>query len=361
MSAGIHDLLGSVGTALGAEGFPSTIGLPAARGYVVLVVDGMGDILLRDHAELAPWLSGLASVEGVESAIPSTTSVSLTSLGTGLRPGVHGMAGYSCRVPGTRQVLNTLSWNADVDPREWQPHRAMPARLRDDGIAVSVVNESRFADSGLTLCSQRDVPFIGVDRPWERLEAVVEASQGPQRTFVYAYEGRLDHTGHGKGVDSPEWREILTTIDREIAELRAELPDDVVLVVTADHGMIDLPAENRFDVEEHPELLDAVQLFAGEARFRHLYTSTGAESEVAARWRDRLGDRAVVLEREVAAERWFGPLDPAVRGRFGDVVVASLGDFAVFSSRHFKVELSLRGFHGSITPAETRVPVLVAD
>ncbi len=361
MSAGIHELLGSVGTALGAEGLPNAIELPPARGYVVLVVDGMGESLLREHERLAPWLNGLASVDGVESAIPSTTSVSLTSLGTGLRPGVHGMAGYSCRVPGTRQILNTLSWNADVDPREWQPHRAMPARLRDDGIAVTVVNESRFADSGLTLCSQRDVPFIGVDRPWERLEAVVEASQGPHRTFVYAYEGRLDHTGHGKGVDSPEWRDMLTTIDGEIAELRSELPSDVVLLVTADHGMIDLPADGRFDVEDHPELLEGVQLLAGEARFRHLYTSTGAEAEVARRWRDRLGDRAIVLEREEAAERWFGPLDPAVRGRFGDVVVASLGDFAVFSSRHFRIELGLRGFHGSITPAETRIPVLLSN
>ncbi|OUZ08361.1 hypothetical protein BHE97_14210 [Aeromicrobium sp. PE09-221] len=361
MSAGIHDLLGSVGTALGAEGFPTTIGLPPARGYVVLVVDGMGEIPLRDHAELAPWLSRLPSVEGVSSSIPSTTSVSLTSLGTGLRPGVHGMAGYSCRVPGTRQVLNTLSWNAEVDPLLWQPHRTVPARLQDDGVAVTVVNESRFADSGLTMCSQRGVPFVGADRPWERLEAILEASQGPRRTLVYAYEGRLDHAGHGHGVDSREWRDLLTTIDREAAELRDALPADVTLVVTADHGMIDLPTEDRFDVEEHPELLDGVQLFAGEARFRHLYTSTGVESEVAARWADRLGERAVVLEREAAAERWFGPLDPAVRGRFGDVVVASLGDFAVFSTRHFRVELGLRGFHGSITPAETRIPVLVAN
>lgn len=60
------------------------------------------------------------------------------------------------------------------------------------------------------------------------------------------------------------------------------------------------------------------------------------------------------------AEEWFGPLDPAVRGRFGDVVVASLDDFAVFASDAFSIELLLRGFHGSITPRERRIPVLAA-
>lgn len=357
--AGIWDVFGSVGVALGAEALEAPLDLPPARGYVVVVVDGMGELLLREHAGLAPWLSALQSIDGVVSTVPSTTSVSLTSLGTGLRPGLHGMPGYTCRIPGTTTVLNTLSWKSDVDPEQWQPHRTVLARLADTGMRATVVNDRRFADSGLTRSSQRGVPFLGVDSVWERLDAVVEASQGPQRTVVYAYESRLDHTGHGHGVNSSSWREMLQTVDRELAQLRLALPDDVTLLVTADHGMVDIGAEQRFDVDAEPELRDDVTVLAGEARFRHLYTRTGAESEVAERWRERLGERAVVRLRDEAAE-WFGPFDPAVRARFGDVLVAALDDFAIFSSRDFPVELKLRGFHGSITEAEMQIPVLIA-
>ncbi|MBC7631451.1 MAG: alkaline phosphatase family protein, partial [Flavobacterium sp.] len=69
--------------------------------------------------------------------------------------------------------------------------------------------------------------------------------------------------------------------------------------------------------------------------------------------------RAVVRTQE-GLEDWFGPIVPDVRQRIGDVVVASLGDFGVFSSREFPVELKMTGFHGSVTDAEMRIPVLMA-
>ena len=72
-----------------------------------------------------------------------------------------------------------------------------------------------------------------------------------------------------------------------------------------------------------------------------------------------MGDRAIVERRENLAD-WFGPIAADVRGRFGDVIVASLGDFAVFSSLDFPQEFQLRGFHGSVTEAELAIPLLVS-
>lgn len=357
--AGIHEVMTSVGGALGAGGFTDVLGLPGAKRFVVMVVDGLGLDLLREHAELAPFLSSCPNLDGVLAGIPSTTSVSLTSLGTGLRPGRHGMAGYTCRIPGTSRFLNTLQWDDRVDPVEWQPHPTVLQRLAGEQIAVTVVNDARFELSGLTQVSQRGVPFVGVRHAWDRLAAVVEAVERSDRALVYAYESSVDHTGHGSGVDSEEWRKALVQVDRDVADLRAALPPDVVLLVTADHGMVDVPVGDRFDLVDHPELRDDVVLVAGEARFRHVHTRSGAEATVAARWREVLGDRVEVRLRDDAQE-WFGPIDPAVRGRFGDIVVAALDDFAVFASDAFAVELLLRGFHGSITGRERRIPVLVA-
>ncbi len=357
--ATIDQVMPSVAAALGATGFTNTLGLPEAPRYVVFIVDGLGLDLLREHADAAPFLSSLKNVEDVVCGVPSTTSTSLTSLGTGLQAGMHGMVGYTSRVPGSGQRLNSLKWDQPVDPLIWQPHRTVLERVQDAGIAASSVNDAKFADSGLTLCSQRGVPFHGIDSIWERLDVVIEVVESAPRAMTYAYESRLDHTGHAKGCQSEDWRTMLTTIDAELADLREELPRDTVLLVTADHGMIDLPPNDRFDIDSSPTLLDDVTLLAGEARFRHVYTRSGAAPDVAARWQAELGERALVRTQD-GIEDWFGPIADDVRGRIGDVVVAALGDFAMFSSRDFAIEFKMTGFHGSISEAELRIPVLVA-
>ncbi|WP_309222193.1 alkaline phosphatase family protein [Aeromicrobium sp. S22] len=355
----IDQVMPSVGAALGVDGFANTLELPESARYVVFLVDGMGLELLREHAQAAPFLSSLLNVEDVVCGVPSTTVTSLTSLGTGLRPGQHGMVGYTSRVPETGRRINALKWDQPIDPRDWQPYPTVLQRLQEAGISASSVNDAKFEGTGLTVCSQRGVPFHGINSVYERLDVVLDVIESAPRSVTYAYESRLDHTGHGSGCTSAEWREMLTTIDTELMELRDELPRDTTLVVTADHGMVDLPMEGRFDVDSEPRLLDDVDLLAGEARFRHLYTRPGAAADVAARWSERLGERAIVRTQD-GLEDWFGPVSDDVRGRIGDVVVASLGDFAVFSSREFGIELKMTGFHGSVTDAELRIPVLVA-
>ena len=352
-------LFPSIGGVFGMAGFDNVLELPEAPRYVVLLVDGLGYDLLRECGAAAPFLSSLLVDGPMTVGVPSTTATSLTSLGTGLTAGLHGVVGYTSRVPGTTQRLNSLKWDQPIDPRDWQPHATVLQAMKAAGIDASVVNDAKFAESGLTLCSQRDVPFYGVNSVWERLDVILDTIEANPRGVVYAYESRLDHTGHAKGCRSQEWLAMLTRIDQDLLRLREELPADTVLIVTADHGMIDLPAEGRFDVDEQHGLLDDVVLVAGEARFRHLHTRAGAEAEVAARWSEVVGDRAIVRTHE-GIEDWFGPIAPEVRPRIGDVLVASVGNFAVFSSKEFAIELKMTGFHGSVTAAEMQVPLLIA-
>jgi hypothetical protein len=124
--------------------------------------------------------------------------------------------------------------------------------------------------------------------------------------------------------------------------------------------MVDSPAGSRIDVDEHLELRSGVRVFGGEARFRHLYCSNGAVDDVLATWREHLGARADVLPRDEAIERgWFGQVAPSVRPRLGDVVVAARGDHAIVSTTDFPYENKLVGLHGSLTPVEMEIPILV--
>lgn len=358
----LGDVVPAVAAALGVPGAaePTGLVLPDAASYVVFLIDGLGARLLERYAHAAPYLSTLLADQAPATAgVPSTTATSLTSFGTGLSPGAHGLVGFTSRVPGTDRLLNALFWDKDVDPLEWQPHQTAFGRLHAAGVPVTVVNKREFRDSGLTLAAHRGAEYVGADKVGERIAAAVTAC-AVRPSLTYLYDGDLDWTGHKWGVRSSQWLMQLSMIDAEAEQLREALPSHTRLVVIADHGMVDSPPERRIDVDEHLELRDGVALLGGEARFRHLYCQRGAVDDVVATWTEHLGDRAEVMTRETAIGRgWFGAVEPLVRPRLGDVVVACRGDHAILSSVDFSYETTLVGLHGSLTEDEMLIPLVV--
>jgi predicted AlkP superfamily pyrophosphatase or phosphodiesterase len=354
----------SIGAHLGVPGCPDDVlGLPNATRYVVLLVDGLGWHLLRRAIRDVPYLASLiGDARRLTSGVPSTTVTSLGSLGTGLPPGQHGLIGYTSRVPSTGEILNALTWESDLLPRAHQPKATFFERSQAAGVATSSVALARFRNSGLTEAALRGADFVefpdeaDTDR---RIALTVAAAARGDRSLVYAYERELDHTGHVQGCESPSWTRALVRIDAMAERLRAELPEDVRLVITGDHGMVDVPTANQFIVQDEPELSAGLTGLAGEGRLRQLYVDTDSPAAVAARWRDRLGHLAWIRSRDEAIdEGWFGPVDDELRERYGHVVVAMNDNHAVMT-REYPRELTLVGMHGSLTPAEMAVPLLV--
>jgi hypothetical protein len=359
-SGSIGEVLPSAAAALGAEEFRNVLQLPPASAYVVLLVDGMGWNLLREHAADAPYLSSLAAEsEPITCGVPSTTATSLTTLGTGLPPGAHGVVGFTSRIPGTNRLLDALNWDKRVDPIDWQVHDTVFERAQGAGLTATAVIKRVFAGSGLTQAGQRGAVFITADTEGERIAAAVQCASRT-RSLTYLYAGDLDATGHRRGCASDAWRHQLAVTDAFAVRLRQELPTTAVLLVTADHGMVDIPLEQRLEVDDLPDLLDGVTVFGGEARLRHLYCNPDRTEDLTTRWREVCADRAWVVTRDEAIdEGWFGSVDSHVRSRLGDVIVASGPDLAVVSRSRFPHEASLLGLHGSLTADEMLVPLLV--
>ncbi len=361
----LADVLPAVGRALGlgpevAGAAPSGLELPTAPSYVVFLVDGLGADLLDRHRKAAPYLASLLGTGSVGTAgVPSTTATSLTSLGTGLGPGAHGLVGYTARIPGTDRLLNHLKWDAPVDPEQWQPHPTAFSRLAAAGVAVTAVNKRQFEGSGLTRVSQGGAAYVGADGVTERIAAAVSASAAAP-SLTYLYDSDLDATGHARGVASRAWLRQLRAVDEQAQQLREALPSATRLVVVADHGMVDCPPLAQVDIDEIAELRDGLVVFGGEARFRHLYLREGAVDDVVATWKQTLMGRADVLRREEAVVAgWFGEVHPDVLPRLGEVMVACRGNTGVFSSRDFAYEKTMVGLHGSLTPDEMNIPFLV--
>ncbi len=361
----LADVVPALAASLGVDGWSDALGLPASDRWVLLLVDGLGAHNLAAALEEAPFLASLLAEDAsttVTSGAPSTTATSITSLGTALPPGQHGIAGYAFRNPVDGGYLNALTWADGLSALDVQPRLTSFERLSRQGVTLTSVSPARFAGTGLTECALRGARFHPVpdedDHP-ARIQWTVDGAASGDSSLVYLYERSLDHTGHGMGWQTEHWRAALRRIDALARDLREALPDDVRLLVTGDHGMIDSPPERWVVVEDVPHLADDLTLLAGEGRFRQLYCEPRDVDAVAARWRAVMGDRAWVVTREEAVESgWFGPVDRRLADRWGDVMVVCRDDWAVMTRRQPK-EFGLVGMHGSLTEFEMRVPVLV--
>jgi hypothetical protein len=364
-STTLGELMPSIGAHLGVPGCTDdAYGLPHSARYVVVLIDGLGWHLLRRAVLAAPFLASLlGGAQPITSAVPSTTVTSLGSLGTGQPPGQHGLVGYTSRVPSTGEILNGLTWESDLVPTIYQSKPTFFERASEAGVAVTSVALARFQGTGLTEAALRGaafVPFSDESADELRIALIAEAAVRGDRSVVYAYERELDHYGHVHGCNSVDWLQQLARPDAMCDRLRAVLPPQVTVIVTGDHGMVDIPSDQRIVAEDDPALMAGVTALAGEARFRQLYVDHEPARRVADRWRARLGELAWVRTRDEAIdEGWFAAIDDQLRERWGHVLVALRGDWAVMTSA-LPREYTLIGMHGSLTPAEMLVPLLVA-
>jgi hypothetical protein len=192
------------------------------------------------------------------------------------------------------------------------------------------------------------------------LAAQAAAAAGePGNSIVTVYHGDLDATGHVFGVGSEAWYYQLAHVDKLAEQIAGALHAGTCLYVTADHGMVDVGAEDRIDVDAVPDLRAGVALLGGEPRARHVYAAPGAAADVLAAWRETLGNRAWVVSRDEAIkEGWFGPVDPGMAPRIGDVVAAPAGSYAIVATEAEPRESALVGMHGSLAPSDQLIPML---
>jgi hypothetical protein len=365
--ASLADLLPSALASLGIGG-AGPLDLPAASAVIVLVIDGLGARQLADHADVAPFLAS-RSDRVIDAVFPSTTASSLASIGTGLAPGQHGLTGYAIAHADHEQPLNLLTWNVGlrgggfdardvVVPERFQPTPTAFERAAEAGARVAVVVRPDFLSSGLTRAGLRGGTRVEAAGLEATVEAAVAAARGRGPTLVYAHHGDVDTMGHVYGPGSEPWCEALATVDAELERVAGRLPTGTRFLVTADHGMVDVPDDQVFEVSEVSALADGVRVLAGEPRCRQLWTHEGARADVLHTWRETLGARAVVAAREDAIDAgWFGPVADHVLDRIGEVIaVPHHGSLA-----HREVdplEGRLRGQHGGLSRDELEVPII---
>ncbi|HSN38056.1 MAG TPA: alkaline phosphatase family protein, partial [Arthrobacter sp.] len=354
----IAEVLTSAAASVGVPGFENRLNLPAAKRVCVVLADGLGRNLLKQKSAHTPFLrSVMQSGQGLvpvslDSAFPSTTAASLASFGTGLPAGQHGMVGYDVLDPDQDRVVNMLGgWDAGVDPHRWQPFPTVFERAAEH-VDVTTVSLPQFSDSAMTRAALRGGRYVTATTSHARTAAAAETMAGAGRSLMYFYVNELDKAGHRHGCQSPQWEHQLEELDATVKRLSATLPAGTTILLTADHGMLDVPESQRIDYSADPALIAGVRHTAGEPRMVHLYLEEPEGDSGRARlveaWRARFGDRIWVFTRgEAIAAGLFGAVRAEVGPRIGDVMIAARDALAFYDTRRVRpTALEVVGQHG---------------
>jgi Type I phosphodiesterase / nucleotide pyrophosphatase len=353
----LADVLESCFSAVRSE--PNRLGLPPVTKSVVVLVDGLGAAALKARAGHARTLAGsLTAASVLDSGFPTTTAAALASLTTGVAPGQHGLVGYSVLDAANDRVVNQLSgWDARMDPLAWQTVQTVFERAVEHEVDAVVIGPERYRDSGFTHAVLRGARYLAAATIAQRTEAAARWLREPGSGIAYVYVPELDSIGHARGWESPEWTARLETLDAAVATLIGSLRATDGLLVTADHGILDIPAHALVHYDLGDGLLDGVRHVAGEPRCLQLYTEEGQTDAAAAAWRESEGERSWVVTRDEAIDAgWFGAVRDEVRPRIGNVLVAARKNIAYYDSRSSGDPMV--GHHGSFSPAEVQVPLL---
>ncbi len=345
-------------------GMPNVLSLPPADKAVVLVIDGLGASQLSARSGHARTLSALLSAATtIGSPFPTTTASALATLTTGASSGVHGLVGYTVLDAEHDRVVNQLSgWDDRLDPATWQRVPTLFETARGAATPSFAIGMERYRTSGFTAAVLRGAEYRVGATVADRFAEARTVLDSIESGLLYIYVPELDQAGHAHGWQSPQWISALEDLDGEVRRFAASFSAREGMVLTADHGMLDVAESSHILFDTDPSLIDGIRHVAGEPRALQLHfepdASVGLRETVLARWREVEGSRSWIVSRQEAIDSgWFGlGVEPAVESRIGDIIVAARKAVAYYDSRRGPAHMI--GQHGSWTAAETSIPLL---
>lgn len=321
--------------------------IPEGRTYVLVVFDGLGVAQLGHHAAGPLVRSHRATLQA---PFPTTTSVSLATIATGIPPSQHGLVSHLAWLEEVGRVVNTLKWiDLSGQPVAHDYSSVLPAlnlweRLRRAGIEPVTVQPHPFTGSPLSRLLYRGARFEGTSDEHDMVDATVQLASVPNR-FVLAYVWQVDFAGHVSGLASDEFSAAVLLAADVWEGLAARLPPEVTLIGTADHGLIEYGEKDKILVRGEP--FESLR-FAGDPRGVHLWGESRVFDELEALTGGELTDPLGLLGPDPSAE---------TKRRVGDVLLMAPDGKVILPPGFDK---RLRCYHGGLARDEVEIPLLVA-
>ncbi len=354
--------------------------LEGVRKVVLLVLDGLGweqlSPLLDEGNLIFSRLANEGRLLKLTSVFPATTTAALATLATGLAPAEHGMLGYRLFLPEFGLVANMIRLSPEgfkkydlllelgLRPKRFFPAKTIYEKLGPDVRSYALLKLA-FLRSGLSHLLYRGsevAPHVGSADMCVRMRKLLEENlDGP--LFIGAYWDGVDTIGHFYGLSpeelTAEIRQLSFSLEGDLFEkLSPQAARDTLLLIVADHGLVEAPREEMFSVTRHPKLRRSLLLPpTGDFRASYLHLRQGEPGPLKHHLK-RYSDRLIAVDPEEAlATGLFGPsaaISDGWRPRIGDLILLARGRGYLFYPYD---DFLLKSYHGGLAPQEMFIPL----
>ena len=341
------------------KGQPNSLGLTGKKSVVVILIDGLGTENLKGAGAHASFLNSQKSLPA-SSFFPATTATSLVSLATGAHPCDTGFVGYQVLDLGNARSMNLLSgWQSEAEARDYQTVLTVSETCLEEGIEFHTISPKAYEQSGFTAATMRASKFHGANAIADRFRIASELLANPEQKIVYLYVPELDQIAHAQGCESNSWLSKLEDLDSLIRIFAQNLPKSAGLVVTADHGVLDVPQRNHIYLDEVIPTED-LSFVGGDTRGLFIYLKDQEKLvDTLALLESKYSDTCYVcVPEDLIASGYWKPTTRLSQVQ-PDILLIARKVVALYH-RGFakKMSLAMVGHHGSFSNTEMSIPLI---
>ena len=347
---------------LALDGKTNPLSLIAKQSYAVILVDGLGVANIKAAGGHAGFLNQkLANSKSLFSGFPTTTATSLASFATGKQSGEHAFIGYRVFDRQHSKAINLLNdLGPDLPPRRYQDLETISEQGVAAGKRMITVGPGEYEASGFTQATMPASKYMPAKTIEERF-AIASSELAKPGTLIYLYIPELDQLAHRFGTSSQKWLNTIEELDSVLGGFTKSLPKSAGAILTADHGVIDVPKSSHVYLDEYESMKDLVMI-GGDPRVGFAYFDSSVDLTAKRKSiESELGSLVDVASvQELVETGWYQPLSSTAEVVAPDLVLLPKADRVIYHRDFAKPKsLEMIGQHGGMSKAEWEVPLLV--
>ena len=346
--------------------------LSAAKNIILLLIDGLGYHYIKKYGTGSTFEKHLKS--SMTSVFPTTTASAVTTYATATAPMQHAITGWFMHLKELGCVTAVLPFTPRATMQPFNSERvAIGDVLQLNPLFTHlkrlcyVINHKRIIDSSfslLTTVGAERVEYYGLSDFFGQIINLAKINDA--KKYIHAYWADFDALCHTHGVDSDIVHQHFKELDEEFAECLSFLQGtDSMVIVTADHGLIDTNAQSVIHLDDHPQLADMLTLpLCGEPRVAYCYVKPKQTNTFEAYAQNQLSSHCELHRSEdLVNENYFGLgiAHKRLTERIGDYTLIMKENKVIKDCLIGERSFTQIGVHGGLDERELYVPLIIAE
>lgn len=319
---------------------------------IYVLLDGLGSNVVKYHLSDDDYLKKYMK-DQITSVFPPTTVAATDSVLSGLPPISSGYIGWVQYFK--KEDVNAIVFqNTDF----YDSSNIIKTNLRDTYLSFKPITE-QIQEKNPHIKTEIFFPsFIkgGSDTFAEEIDKALLTTHNTDQSFSYVYWTEPDLTQHKKGIYSSETKAVVQSLNNDFTSLCENISDDTLVVVIADHGLVDVQELPLFQYKDLTSLL--LRKPSIEPRTTNFFVKEGMEELFEERFNSHFKQHYTLLSKDEFLQSGLlgqGPKHPMIDQFLGQFIAIAKTNKMFTMNQKSKY----KAHHAGLSEDEMLVPLIV--